>query len=66
MLLKAGIDGPQWSNEKAVIKSRVGRDSSIPGRVARLLPVWRKGMLTPIRPACTIMVIGLSEPNTIA
>src|SRR5262244_823021 len=40
-------------------------DSSIPRRVARLQPVWRKCMTTTIRPVSTMVLIGLSETNTI-
>src|SRR5712671_1475949 len=43
----------------------VVRDSSVPGRVARFLPAWRKCMTRAIRPASTIGFIGLSETNTI-
>src|SRR5262245_18174737 len=40
-------------------------DSSVPGRVARLQPVWRKCMTTTRRPVSTMVLIGLSETNTI-
>src|SRR5262249_24593245 len=40
-------------------------DSSVPRRVARFQPVWRKCMTTTIRPVSTIALIGLSETNTI-
>src|SRR2546427_12306131 len=40
-------------------------DSSVPGRVARFLPAWRKCMTMTIGPACTIVFVGLSETNTI-
>src|SRR5262249_50665319 len=40
-------------------------DSSIPRRVAHLQPVWRKCMTTTIRPVRTMVLIGLSETNTI-
>src|SRR5262249_53393843 len=40
-------------------------DSSVPHRVARLQPVWRKCITTTIRPVSTIVLIGLSETNTI-
>src|SRR5262244_2795015 len=40
-------------------------DSSVPRRVARLQPVWRKCMTTTIRPVSTMVLIGLSETNTI-
>src|SRR6266446_6882394 len=53
-----------WQN-KAVIKSMVVIDSSVPGRVARFLPAWRKCMTMTIRLASTIVFIGLQETNTI-
>src|SRR5262249_8738259 len=40
-------------------------DSSVPRRVARLQPVWRKCMTTTRRPVSTMVLIGLSETNTI-
>src|SRR5262249_24779027 len=40
-------------------------DSSVPRRVARFQPVWRKCMTTTIRPVSTMILIGLSETNTI-
>src|SRR6266699_7256886 len=40
-------------------------DSSVPGRVTRFLPAWRKCMTMTIGPACTIVFVGLSETNTI-
>src|SRR5215831_3324269 len=40
-------------------------DSSVPRRVARLQSVWRKCMTTTIRPVSTMILIGLSETNTI-
>src|SRR5262245_35339861 len=54
------------SENNAVIKSMVVViDSSVPRRVARLQPVWRKCMTTTIRPVSTMVLIGLSETNTI-
>src|SRR6266446_933790 len=40
-------------------------DSSVPGRVAHVRPAWRKCMTMTIRPASTIVLIGLQETNTI-
>jgi hypothetical protein len=40
-------------------------DSSVAGRVAHLLPAWRKCMTMARRPASTIVLIGISETNTI-
>src|SRR5262245_29454554 len=40
-------------------------DSSVPRRVARFQPVWRKCMTTTIRLVRTIVPIGLYETNTI-
>src|SRR6516164_8082743 len=40
-------------------------DSSVPGRVAHLLPAWRKYVTMTRRPTSTIVLIGLSETNTI-
>src|SRR5262245_36915105 len=40
-------------------------DSSVPRRVARFQPVWRKCMTTTRRPVSTMVLIGLSETNTI-
>jgi hypothetical protein len=34
-------------------------DSSVPRRVARFQPVWRKYMTTTIRPVSTIVLTGL-------
>src|SRR5262245_45204014 len=54
------------SENNAVIKSMVVViDSSVPRRVARLQPVWRKCMTTTRRPVSTMVLIGLSETNTI-
>src|SRR5215510_6814661 len=54
------------SENNAVIKSMVVViDSSVPLRVARLQPVWRKCMTTTIRPVSTMVLIGLYETNTI-
>src|SRR5499426_1019200 len=54
------------SKNNAVIKSMVVViDSSVPRRVARLQPVWRKCMTTTRRPVSTIVLIGLSETNII-
>src|SRR5262245_38464410 len=39
--------------------------SSVPRRVARFQPAWRKCMPMTRRPASTIAFIGLSETNTI-
>src|SRR4029453_4116151 len=39
--------------------------SSVPGRVAHLLPAWRKCLTMTIRPTSTIVSIGLQETNTI-
>src|SRR5262245_112712 len=39
--------------------------SSVPRRVARLQPAWRKCMPMTRRPASTIVFIGLSATNTI-
>src|SRR5215471_16708979 len=40
-------------------------DSSVPRRVARFQPVWRKCMTTTIRLVRTMIPIGLYETNTI-
>src|SRR5215468_12198105 len=40
-------------------------DSSVPGRVSRCRPAWRKCMISTIRLVSTIVFIGLSETNTI-
>src|SRR5262249_27476676 len=40
-------------------------DSSVPRRVARFQPVWRKCISTTRRPVSTIILIGLQETNTI-
>src|SRR4029453_3971572 len=40
-------------------------DSSVPRRVARFQPVWRKCMTTTIRLVRTMILIGLYETNTI-
>src|SRR5215470_11643945 len=40
-------------------------DSSVPGRVSRCRPAWRKYMISTIRLVSTIVFIGLSETNTI-
>src|SRR5262249_38063923 len=42
----------------AVIKSTVIMSSSVPRRVARFQPAWRKCMPMTIRPASTIVFIG--------
>src|SRR5215475_15375122 len=39
--------------------------SSVPGRVSRCRPAWRKYMIRTIRLVSTIVFIGLSETNTI-
>src|SRR5262244_1690826 len=39
--------------------------SSVPGRVSRCRPAWRKYMISTIRLVSTIIFIGLSETNTI-
>src|SRR5215470_8141877 len=48
-----------------MIKSRVIMGSSVPGKVWRFRPVWRKYMTITIRPVSTRESIGLSETNTI-
>src|SRR5215813_8504550 len=40
-------------------------DSSVPGRVSRCRPAWRKCMISTIRLVSTIVSISLSETNTI-
>src|SRR6266536_4419083 len=40
-------------------------DASVPGSVAHLRPEWRKCLTMTIRPTSTIVLIGLSETNTI-
>src|SRR5262249_35053439 len=39
--------------------------SSVPGRVSRCRPAWRKCMISTRRLVSTIVFIGLSETNTI-
>src|SRR5437660_3490592 len=39
--------------------------SSVPGRVSRCRPAWRKYVISTIRLVSTIVFIGLSETNTI-
>src|SRR5262245_65945325 len=41
-------------------------DSSVPRRVARFQPVWRKCIPMTRRPASTMILIGLSETNTLS
>src|SRR5215468_1097810 len=61
----SGIWSATWQN-KAVINSLVVViDSSVPGRVAHLLPAWRKYVTMTIGPTSTIVLIGLQETNTI-
>src|SRR5215470_16446823 len=53
------------SENNAVINSVVIMGSSVPGRVLRCRPAWRKCMISTIRLVSTIVFVGLSETNTI-